>query len=113
MKWSGTKNVEYPSASTFRACSVSSLPEPHLGAMTPNRNPRSVIRRKLARRSPAAGPAVGVVEIGDFVPLDHLEALDHELGDAIAAADLECFGRVEVREEHAQLVAVSGIDEAG
>ena len=46
--------------------------------MTPKRNLRSCIgagpyRARLARRAPAAGAALGVVEVVDLVPLDVLE----------------------------------------
>src|SRR6476661_4551059 len=108
MKWSGTKNEEYPSASALRACSVSSLPDPHLGAMTANRNLRSCTTWDpipsccgSARGSPTLQTPLALVEIGYLVPLDRLEVLDHELGDAVAATHLEQLGGIEIHEQHA------------
>ena len=42
----------------------------------------------LTRRSPARKAAIGVVEVGHLVPLHGLEALDHQLRDAVAATQL-------------------------
>ncbi len=66
-----------------------------------------------AGRSPTAGAASGIVERVDLAPVDVVHALDDELRDPITAPDLECRARIEVDEEHADLVTESGVDQAG
>jgi hypothetical protein len=67
---------------------------------------------------PAGGPeavlpAGGVVEVADLLDTDGFDALDDELGDAVAARKMDGLGGVEVDEDDLDLSAVAGVDRAG
>src|SRR5262245_30707669 len=120
-KWSGTNSVEKPAPSTRRASSVKSFADSVLCTMAPNRNARlpPIGRRSYecgsgrARGAEAAQAAFGVVERVDLAPGDGFDTLNDQLSDAIAGSHFERFRRVGVDEQHPDLVAVAGIDEAG
>src|SRR5215207_2416474 len=103
-KWSGMKSVEYPTPSIFRACSAHSAPVRAADACTPKRNVRVI--RSHSRRAEAEGVALRGVEHVDFLPVDPLDRLDHELRDPVAALDGERLRRVGVHQEHLELAAV-------
>src|SRR5665213_78851 len=65
-----------------------------------------------ARRSPTAGAAIRVVEPLDLFPRNVLHSLYNELGDAIPPLHVEGSTRIEVHEQHADLVAIARVDEA-
>jgi capsular polysaccharide biosynthesis protein len=56
--------------------------------------------------------AVRLVELVDHVEHDVLDALDHELSDALTAADFGVDRRVGVDQEHLELAAIAAVDEA-
>jgi hypothetical protein len=53
-----------------------------------------------------------LVEFTDLLDLDGLDALDDELGDSVAARDVDGLGGVEVDEDDLDLPAVPGVDRA-
>src|SRR5262245_54766100 len=118
-KWSGTNSVEKPAPSTRRASSVKSIADFVLCTMAPNRNARlpPIGRRSYecgsgrARGAETAEAAFGVVERVDLAPDDGLDALNHQLSDAITRSNLERLRRIGVDQQHPDLVAVAGIDE--
>ena len=64
-----------------------------------------------ARTEPERVPC-GVVEHVDGVPLDVGDGLDDELGNAIASVNFVRRARVGVHEQHLQLTAILGVDQA-
>src|SRR5215218_8877557 len=108
-KWSGMNSVEYPRPSSLRACSAHPAPVRAPDACTPNRNLR--VMWSHSRGAEAEGVAVGDIERVDRLPLDLLDALDHQLRDAIAPLDGERRGRIGVDQEHLELTAVLRIDQ--
>jgi len=60
-----------------------------------------------------AAAAVLAFEPGDGDELARLDRLHHELGDAVAAVHLIGIARIGVHQDHLELVAVAGVDEAG
>jgi oligoribonuclease len=60
----------------------------------------------------AAGAALGRRQLRDGFPGHVGHGLHHELGDAVAPGDGERLAGIEVHEEHLELVAVAGVDEA-
>ena len=63
-----------------------------------------------AGRAEAALATVGVRQLIDFDEPQRFVALDDELGDALAAANLEGLGRVGVDEQHLQLAPIATVD---
>ena len=64
------------------------------------------------RRPEAAGAARGGRELLGGLEADVLDALDHELSDAVAGLHDEGRHRVRVHEHDAELTAIAGVDEA-
>jgi hypothetical protein len=60
-----------------------------------------------------AAAAVVAVERLDHLPLHVLHPLQHQLGDAVAAVDVERLGGVGVEQDHLDLAAVGSVDQAG
>jgi hypothetical protein len=61
----------------------------------------------------ATHPALGVWQFPNHLQVAVHDGLDHELGDPFASFDDDLGGRVGVDEQHLQLPAVSGVNEAG
>ena len=66
-----------------------------------------------ATRWPKAAASVVTIEGVDDLPADLLDALDHELGDTVAAVDDERFLRISVQQDDLYLTAVRGVDQPG
>src|SRR5262245_61981344 len=106
-KWSGTYSVVNPRSSTLRAFSRYCLADSARGAITPKRNLRSCGMNRTLPGLPAGGPeavriAGGAVELVDLGPLDVLDVLQHELGDAVAPVDGVGLVGIGVHEEDLQ-----------
>src|SRR5512146_1825577 len=75
-------------------------------------DPRAATLTALPRRAEAALSSRRAAEIGDGLDAHVLGARDHELGDALAAANNERFG-AQIDQQNLDLAAIVGIDGAG
>src|SRR5450432_516695 len=68
---------------------------------------------EATRRTMTCSTAMRPREFRDFVEISTLDALDHELADAVADREADGLTRVEVHHDHLDLTTVPRVDRAG